>query len=196
MIGFPDGMRLSMITRVMHLALGLGRSVLLFAALVLGCDPGPRAPLLRDELVYHNRSEGIRFMVPEGWRVQVRAEIPRGPMPQERILVEYVRYTAILAVMQFSAVDLPESEEVGGYLQRTNIRTKEYTTSTTESDVPAGDRKGVRILFVNQGAGPTKEVISIRRGPRVFFFTGLYARDDHRGRDAFRRAVESVVWER
>jgi hypothetical protein len=37
-------------------------------------------------------------------------------------------------------------------------------------------------------------VIAIRRGKRVYFFTGTYSAKDHRSRDAIRQTFTNVVW--
>ncbi len=170
------------------LALGLGVSS--------GCDSGPHAPLLRDEAVYHNRSEGFRFMVPEGWKVQAKSNIPPDKFGIERMLVEYTRASYVRATLQLSAVDLDPSANVAEYLEKHNIHKREYRTIEIEKGVTIGGATTDRYTFPNSGQGFAKEVLPIRKGNRVFLFTGLFLKEDRQGRDSFRQAVASLVWDK
>ena len=159
---------------------------------LIGCNPTPRAPLLRDEAVYHNRAQGIRFMVPEGWRISAKAELPPGRIEQERILVEYVRHTAVPATLQLFARDVAPGESVAPHLEVGRA----FKAPKVESGLTVGGVSAERLTFAPAGAGQMKEVIAVRRGERVFFFTGLFNAEDSQGRAAFRRAVDTVVWEK
>lgn len=158
----------------------------------LGCSPAPRAPLLRDEAVYHNRTQGVRFMVPEGWRISAKAELPPGRIEQERLLVEYVRHTAVPATLQLFARDVAPGESVAPHLEVGRA----FKAPTVETGLTVGGLSAERLVFTPAGAGQSKEVIAIRRGERFFFFTGLFNTEDSQGRAAFRRAVDTVVWEK
>ena len=164
-------------------------------AAVVGCDSGPRAPLLRDEAVYQNRREGFRFLVPEGWKIQAKSNLPSDKFETERMLVEYTRSTYVPAMLQLSAVDLDPSVNLGTYLEAHNIHKREYRTMELEKGVAIGAATTDRFSFPNSGQGLDKEVLPIRRGNRVFLFTGLFLKDDHQGRDSFRQAEASLVWD-
>ena len=94
--------------------------------LVAGCEARPRAPVLRDEMVYHDAALGLRFVVPEGWRTRSRAELPPGKLAVERPLVEYSRPAPALAGMRVSAADLAPGESIAAYLERNNLRKRDF----------------------------------------------------------------------
>ena len=49
---------------------------MLAAVLLAGCQPKPKAPALLDEPVFQS-DEGFRFLVPEGWIMAARGNVPR-----------------------------------------------------------------------------------------------------------------------
>jgi predicted Zn-dependent protease len=178
--------------RVSIAALALAHAFVVLA----GCDSAPRAPLLRDEAVYYNRREGFRFLVPEGWKIQAKAELPPGKLEQERMLVEYIRPTFVPATLQLSAADLGPNEDLGKYFETHNFRKREYRTHAVEKGVTIGRETIDRFSFPNSEDGFDKEITPIRRGERVFLFTALFMKEDHQGRDAVRQAVASLVWDK
>src|SRR5689334_537493 len=95
-----------------------GRMVLLLVVMLLGlgCQPKPKAPALLDEPVYQT-DEGFRFLVPEGWIMSARANVPPGPVEKERLLVQYRRASGeSQATLEVSMMDLPEDADLAAYL--------------------------------------------------------------------------------
>lgn len=163
--------------------------------LATGCEPGPRAPVLRDEMVFHDPRLGLRFLVPEGWHTRSRAELPAGALDIERPIVEYARLGLPAAGMRVSAVDLAADRSIVGYLERTDLRKREFRAAQSLPSVDVGGVTAEAYVYAPVTTGPTREVIAVRRGERVYFLRAEYAADDTSARDAFRRAVASVVWE-
>src|SRR5690349_2852811 len=84
---------------------------------VLGCSSGPQAPVLRNELVYQNDTEGFRFLTPEGWRQHARVDVPPGKLEKERLLVQYVRLSSEKgASLDVSMADLAATADLTEYL--------------------------------------------------------------------------------
>jgi hypothetical protein len=156
----------------------------------------PRAPVLKDEPVYQNAREGLRFLVPEDWTMLARGEAPASATGQEWPLVEYQFHGADSpTVLRVTCIDLPESADIQQYL------TKHWPAATLKPLGPpqpftVDGVEGTATLFnLGPEGGPiVHEVYAFRRGPRVYLFTGIFAADDSRARQQVRRAVESIQW--
>jgi len=163
-----------------------------------GCGSRPRAPALLDEPVYTNMQEGFRFVVPEGWQIQARAEYPRQEMKEERMLVEYRRQregkTLLLLV---SMVDLPETASLRDHIVQRVYPAADWKVGPVETiqlgDVPA--ERLVLSLRVDKEE-TIREVVSVRKAQRVYFFSGSFPGSDTKGREEIRKAVASLTWER
>jgi hypothetical protein len=174
-------------------------AVLLAAAVacLTGCNSRPRAPAILDEPVYQNDREGFRFLAPDGWTQHMRAELPTGKIEQERVLVAYKRRAADPpADLEVAAVDFPEQADWSAYLAAASHGTKQWHPAGKPETVQINGVSAVRtVLKGRQGQQDmTKEVVTFRRGERVFLFTGLFAPSDSKAREAVRQAVGSVMW--
>lgn len=171
--------------------------VLLVAALCGGCRERPRAPLLRDEPVYHDAKQHIRFLAPEGWTQHAKSDLPAGPIDSEHLLVDYMHWTGDMpALLSVSVVDLPEGTDLPAYLTRESFGARRWELLSGGEQVEAGGQTGQRfVLQTHEHGDRTKEVAVFRRGRRVFFFTGLYGTGDEATRDQIRRAIKSTVWD-
>src|SRR5262245_10308954 len=95
---------------------GIGMTAMM-AILVLGCSPQPQAPVLRNELVYQNDTEGFRFLAPQAWRQHAKSNLPPGKLDKERLLVQYVRLSSEKgASLDVSMADLSETTDLSAYL--------------------------------------------------------------------------------
>src|SRR5262249_45571367 len=82
-----------------------------------GCNTRPRAPALVDEPIYQNEREGLRFLVPEGWKQLARADVPPGKVDRERLLVQYRRLLpGQEATLEVRLADLPTSAALDSLL--------------------------------------------------------------------------------
>jgi hypothetical protein len=170
----------------------LAVTLVLFA---IGCSRKPRPPRLqKDASVYYNPHDGFQFQVPAGWSENARAD-PRVQHAHEQRLVKYKRLAAKPAFLEVSVVDLPESTNVSDYLTEHSVgkewqrlaETKELTVdrfpATQDAFVGYWDREKI-----------IKEIVAVRQGKRVYFFTGSYPAADTEARDEIREAVASIVW--
>jgi hypothetical protein len=170
------------------------------AAALCGCDSAaPRAPALRDDPVFQSDREGIRFLAPEGWRQNIRGEPPPGPTEKERPLVEYARMSGGAgASLRVSLRDVPPSENLAEYLAGPSFSVKRWAQTGPEEEAAVGSATGTRYVFRGKAGNVelTKEVVAVRRGERVYFFTALYAPKDTEVREQLRRVVGSVIWKK
>ncbi|MGL4552045.1 MAG: hypothetical protein ACRC33_12770 [Gemmataceae bacterium] len=163
-----------------------------------GCGETPRAPALRDDPVYQNEREGFRFLAPEGWRQRVRGEVQAGKVERERPLVEY-RPTAAsdgTAMLRVSLIDLAPSADVAAVVSAPSHSVEKWEPAGPPEEAAVGGAAGTRYAYTGRaGKGRlAKEVIAVRRGGRVYFFTALFDPKDADAREQLRRVVGSVIW--
>jgi hypothetical protein len=151
---------------------------------------------LQDEPVYHNSQEGFRLLVPEGWVVRGKADIPPGRLEKERLLVLYRQTGAQGTSLHISMADLPGSTPLDEYLSRPSFGVKKWERTLAPQQLSLGPKTATRYLFGTQAAGKPfhREVMVFRRKERVYFFTILFSPADTRGRDQARTAIESIIW--
>jgi hypothetical protein len=170
---------------------------LLAAALLgWGCELKPKAPALLDEPVYQSE-EGFRFLVPEGWIMSARANLPSGPVKKERLLVQYRRAGGDKpATLEVSRMDLPEDTDLATYLSGPSFSARHWQPCAAAEKVEVGGVSGRRFRFtarVNK-AEMAKEVTAFRRDGRVYFFTVLFSPKDASAPEQVRRAIGRLVW--
>jgi hypothetical protein len=173
--------------------------LLFFLLLVAGwgCSERPRAPALEDSTVYQNDQEGFRFLVPEGWSQQSKSAIPPGRLTRELVLVEYRRYqTQPPAALQVSIQDLASDLPLGPLLAGSRAQNTDWHLVGNPVQAKVGVRVGQRFILEGKGPGgpQTREVIAVRKGDRVYFFTGIFNTPDHTSRDLVRQTFANVVW--
>ena len=163
-------------------------------AALAGCTDRPRAPALRDESVFDNTREGIRFLTPSGWTLQARSEVPPGPADTERLLVRYAGPpSATPPSFEVALQDLAESTDLVAHLKApSHSITTPWNIAEPAQPLTIGGAAGNRFTF-SQG-DITKETVAFRRGARVYFFTGIFATADTQSRDQIRQAVQSLSW--
>jgi hypothetical protein len=179
---------------------GLARCAALAAllpALLGGCGPRPRAPALQDEPVYQNKQEGFHFLPPEGWIIHARAEVPPGKLSEERLLVEYKRVTSAKpASLEVSMADIPAGTDVAACLEGRASPDDSWQPQGSAENIEVGGQPAARRAFLGQFGQDRvmREIMAVRRGGRVYFFTGLFPADDSKAREQVRKAVASVAW--
>jgi hypothetical protein len=178
---------------------GIGWRTLLVVLVMtgLGCNDRPRAPALEDSAVYQNEREGFRFLVPEGWTQQAKSMVPPGKLDHELILVVYRRYTVNPpATLQVSIQDPPEEANLAQLLIEARSEDTNWKLVRPPAEARVGNRTGKHLVF--QGKSPLgrmdREVIAVRRGARVLFFTATFGPGDHASRDLMQQTFANVVW--
>jgi hypothetical protein len=171
---------------------------LVLAVLLAGCSPKPRAPaLMQGEAVYVNAQEGFRFLPPPNWTMSQRSEGPPGKLTEERIFVGYRRAGGAVTSLEVSARDEPESEDLS-LLVKERRGTADWKPDGSVETLEVGGRPAARAAFQNRRAGETtglvREVVAVRKGERVYYFTGLFAGNDAKAREQVRKSIETVSW--
>jgi hypothetical protein len=174
----------------------------LFAGLLIlmlaGCERGPRAPVLSDEPVYQNAVEGFRFLAPPGWSQRAKANLPPGKLGKERLLVQYRRLKeGPVASLEVTALDAEAASEWKTLLAGPSFGITHWKEHSPMETIAIGPLEVQRYLFAGPGEKDRllKDVVVFPRGERVYLFTGLYYASDVAGRDQFRTAVESTIWQ-
>jgi hypothetical protein len=173
-------------------------AVLVLVGALSGCSPRPRAPaLMQGEAVYINAQEGFRFLPPPNWTMMHRSEVPSGPLSEERALVVYSRIAdGLEAALEVSMVDVPESEEMAAIV-RGRRGSSEWKPEGSVETLGVGGQSAARGAFRASKPGEAarlKEVVAVRRGKRVYFFTGVFAADDDKAREQIRKSIETLTW--
>lgn len=177
--------------------------LLIWTFLPSGCHERPRAPVLRDDPVYQNDREGIRFLAPDGWGQTLRGEVPRGKVEKERTLVDYRRpiegpTPERPASLRVSLVDLPPSTDLAAFLAKRAYSIARWRLAGPVEEATVGTLSGQRYYFLGQSdrGELAREVVAVRRGERVYFFTAVFEPKDTEVRDQLRRVVASVIWKK
>jgi hypothetical protein len=170
--------------------------LLLVVLLGLSCQPKPRAPALIDEPVFQS-DEGFRFLVPEGWIMAARSNVPPGPVEKDRLLVQYRRVQGdSQATLEVSLMDRSEDTELTAYLSEPSFSVSRWEPQGEPEPLEAGGRTGTRYRFsgsMNKNE-MAKEVTAFRRGGRVYFFTLLYAPEDATAPEQVHRVINRLEW--
>jgi len=129
--------------------------------------------------------------------MRARSDINAGKVDKERLLVDYQRKPGKKAAsFQASFADLPPTTDLAQYLTAPAYGAEKWVVMGAPDEIEVGGRNGLRyMLTARVGKESTsREVVSVWRGERVYFFSGLFAPDDTEVRDEIRRAVASVIW--
>lgn len=184
--------------RSLTLALVLTLAVILSGA---GCGGRPQAPSLRDGPVYHNRSAGLRFLVPQDWTQTTNSILPDSTLERDFLLVQYrlksARSGGMFEVICYERDSQPDAAAYHGGPSHGVIA---WTLTDKPEETQVGGISARRYLFTAKAAKAgkaemIKEVLSCERGPRVMAFIGMYGKSDEGAAEEIRRAANSVVWD-
>jgi hypothetical protein len=176
-----------------------GLASVLLAVVVMfggGCHPKPKAPALIDEPVFQSE-QGFRLLVPEGWTMAARGNVPPGPIEKERLLVQYHRASGDSpATLEASVMDLPEEVDLTEYLSQPSFSVRRWKPMGQAESIEAGGKRGTRLRFSAAigGKESTKEVAAFRRDGRVYLFTVLFSPKDATAPEQVRRSIDRLVW--
>lgn len=176
-------------------------TVLVAACVSASCESRPQAPSLRNGPVYQNKSAGFRFLVPEGWSQSANATLPAS-LDREFLLLQYrMKTTAQGGLFEVLCFDPKPDFDLNAFHAGPSHGVKAWppreATSGKESPDVATPAGGERKLYGASlmGNPTTKEVVSFRRGTRIFSFMGVYGDKDAAAREEIRRALESLKWD-
>jgi hypothetical protein len=157
----------------------------------------PQAPELHHgETAFQSDTERIRFDVPADWVECARASLPRGPLPRELPLVKYKHpaenNTAMLRVTIANAP--PEKTPAQCLEQR--LPEDEWRLMSGPEVLEVAGAPAARAVWAGQGTEKdvVREVVAVRRGTRIFYFTATCLGNDDTSRTQMRRAWKSVTW--
>lgn len=162
-----------------------------------GCESGPKAPALSNSPVYNNRQEGFRFLVPEDWLQSASAVLPREELEDEVLLVQYrMRTQRQGATLEVLCFDEKQPTDLQEYHSLPSQGVSKWTSTAPPESLTIDGVNADRFIYSGMlGNDPmTKEVVTFRRGQRVYSFVGLFWNDDPDAREQLRRAVGSVIW--
>jgi len=188
----PDG------TRDMRRALRRQAGMLL-VVVSLGCEAAPSAPILSDSPIYHNKSEGLRFLVPDGWTQTASSVLPPGELDGEIFLVRYrVRSAEVGATLQVLCMSDSQSTDLESRHAGASFGIPKWDVQQPRQTLTINSVKADRIIYqtVQDGREVTKHVTCFQHNHRVYAFVGLYYSTDEMARQQIERATESVIWER
>src|SRR5438552_5185099 len=123
----------------------------LAAVVAVGCSSEPQAPVLRNEPVYENDTEGFRFLTPEGWRQHAKVNVPPGKLEKERLLVQYVGLSSEKgASLDVSMADLPATTDLTAYLAGPSGGLKAWRLKPPVEQIRVGGVSAQRFTFVGR----------------------------------------------
>jgi hypothetical protein len=187
---------------VMAILFDFGRRVAravipLLPVLIASCGDTPRAPDLRNDPIYQNSEEGLRFRVPDGWSQFASARVPPGTATVERMLVEYmVPQSDRPATLRVTIIDLPATENIDDYLA--GRPGEKWEIKSTAEPIVADGVPGTRTLLAAKGKTGSRlqEVYAFRRGPRVYLFNAILFESETKAQQQVRRMIESLGWKK
>lgn len=168
------------------------------ALLSAGCGGRPQAPSLRDGPVYHNRSAGLRFLVPQGWTQTVNSTLPDSTLERDFLLVQYrIKSSQHGGMFEVICYERDSEPDAAAYHGGPSHGVSAWTLVDKPAEARVGGKPAKRYRFsAKQGAVEMiKEVVSCERGSRVMSFIGLFGKPDEGAAEELRRATNSVVWD-
>jgi hypothetical protein len=160
--------------------------------LISGCSHRPHAPALRDEPVYDNPQDGLRFRSPEGW-IQVAKSDPATKTAEKDYLLVRYQNQPPTASMELSRADLAEGQDLAVLLAgQSHGSIGSWNPAGAPEDLDVGGVRGTRYSFTNNNS--TKQTTVVRRGGRVYFFTVVSATADQAIRLQIQRVIADVKW--
>jgi len=163
-----------------------------------GCDSRPHAPQLSDTPVYQNKQAGFRFLVPDGWKQTMSAEIPPGPIEGEFFIVRYTLATlergAALHVMCYEEASHPELAQ---FHSEPSFSIQNWKATGAGESLTVNGVSYTRLSYLGgpQNQWMSKEVVGVVRGGRVYCFAAVFAASDDQAREQVRRAIGSLKWD-
>lgn len=151
--------------------------------------------MLQDAPFYQNSQEGIRFLVPEGWRQTANAMLPPGDFEDEVLLVRYSLKTpeagammVVLVLQEKTPINI--AEHVAG----PSFAVQKWTPVEPPQTVDInGTQLERHLLKAKMGDREMlKDVYALRQNGRLYSFIGLYSPADEYAQQQLNRAMNSL----
>jgi hypothetical protein len=162
-----------------------------------GCTERPKAPSLTNDAVYQNDTIGLRFLVPEGWPIASRTELPPGGLPKPLILASYILSQADHpARLEVLAAEVPEGTDLYRFLADNPVGPQKWRALGPPQTMTINGAPATRHSMASGSsrAEVRREATAFHRGDRVFIFLVTFGASDSAARDTARRSIESVTW--
>jgi hypothetical protein len=169
------------------------------AAALAGCDDKPRAPALTTEAVYSNADAGLTFLVPEGWVLFAKVNLPADrklDYPQ-RLVAYQVGGGDRKGSFDLYALDLPAGQKLLEYLAEPKkaMGAERWTDKGPPTEETIGGAKATWYKQASAGkADRRRDLVEFRRPDRTYVFTMTYKGSDTQTREQAERAVRSATW--
>jgi hypothetical protein len=158
------------------------------ALLAAGCAAKTRP-------AFESEAHGLRFVPPPGWSQRARNDEPPAA-GKEQLLVTYKRLRpGRMAWLQVSvAENAPEGLPADWLAARPPGGG--WDPEGALEDVTCGGCPAARVRYAAPAARPplAAELVAVRRGGRVYLFTGTFPAGDEAARQEIRRTVDGVTW--
>ena len=155
-----------------------------------GCNSRPGEPEFRAE------REGLRFVPPQGWSERARGDAASCGQKHDRLLVQYKRLQAgAPAWLRVTVADMPPSRPLDVCLAER--APGNWKRESEVEKIQVGGLPAVRASFVGRWHDRDLrcELVAVRRGSEVYWFSGTWPVNDVAARDQVRDAVGSAVWD-
>jgi hypothetical protein len=105
------------------------------------------------------------------------------------------------AFFRASMLDLAEDANLATYLREKPPGPENWHATGATETLQVGGQPATRVTFTGiweegEKEEVVKEVVAVRRGGRVYFFTGIYPAANRNVQTIIRTAVASVVWDK
>lgn len=171
-----------------YLALLVMPCILVLAAAGCTCKHG--------QVEYQNEQAGFRFLPPAGWSERARAEDGPALAAKEQVLVQYKRLTAGRpAWLRVSSMAVDASVSPTTCLSHRNLG-REWCVDSQPEGFEVNSRPASRVAYSGEWHKMSYlcEIVAIRCGERVYFFTASIPADDSAARDEVRQAIATATW--
>ena len=162
-----------------------------------GCGGRPSAPELRDSPVYQNNREGFRFLVPDNWTQHGSSVLPTDQLEGEVLLTRYnMRTAGPGASLEVLCFHESQADDLHAYHGGPSHGAPKWDSLEPPQDIEVNGKAAQRFVYRAKISNQDmlKEVVTFRRGERVYNFIGMFWATDDKAREQLRRAVGSTIW--
>ncbi len=152
----------------------------------------------RAQLEFQNEQAGFRFLPPAGWSERARGEDGPALAAKEQVLVQYKRLTAGRpAWLRVSSMAVDASVPPTTCLSNRKMG-REWRVEGQPEGLEVHGRPASRVAYSGEWHKTSYlcEIVAVRCGERVYFFTASIPADDNAARDEVRQAITTATWKK